>query len=89
MRLMLAAVGRLKQGPERQLAERYRDRAVKVGRGLGFRDVEIVEIAESRSRDADRRMLEESIAIATLIPEGARGGAAGRDRPTFAHTAVR
>jgi 23S rRNA (pseudouridine1915-N3)-methyltransferase len=71
MRLMLAAVGRLKQGPERQLAERYRERAVKVGRGLGFRDVEVVEIAESRSRDADRRMLEESIAIATLIPESA------------------
>jgi 23S rRNA (pseudouridine1915-N3)-methyltransferase len=71
MRLVLAAVGRLKQGPERQLAERYRDRAIKVGRGLGFRDVEVIEIAESRSRDADRRMVEESIAIATIIPDGA------------------
>jgi 23S rRNA (pseudouridine1915-N3)-methyltransferase len=45
MRLVIAAIGRLKQGPERELAERYRDRAVKTGRAVGIRDVEIVEIA--------------------------------------------
>lgn len=71
MRLMVAAVGRLKQGPERQLAERYRERAVKAGRALGFRGLDIVEIEESRSRDADRRMVEESIAIANILPDRA------------------
>jgi 23S rRNA (pseudouridine1915-N3)-methyltransferase len=71
MRLTIAAVGRLKQGPERQLTERYRERATKAGRALGIRSLDIVEINESRSREAERRRLEESIAIATLIPEGA------------------
>ena len=34
-------------------------------------DIDIVEIRESRADNAERRMLEESIAIANLIPEGA------------------
>lgn len=71
MRLTVIAVGRLKRGPERELAERYRERAAKGGRALGFRSLDIVEIDESRSRDAERRMLEESIAIANVAPEGA------------------
>jgi len=71
MRIVIAAVGRLKRGPESDLAERYRERAVKSGRGIGLRSVEIVEIAESRARDAQRRMLEESIALANVIPDGA------------------
>jgi 23S rRNA (pseudouridine1915-N3)-methyltransferase len=71
MRLMVAAIGRLKAGPERELAERYRDRVAKAGRAVGLRDIEIVEIRESRAQEAARRMLEESIALANLIPEGA------------------
>lgn len=69
MRLTIVAVGRLKRGPERQLAERYRERAAKAGKALGFRGLELVELDESRNRDAGRRMLEESIAIANLVPE--------------------
>ena len=71
MRIVVAAVGRLKRGPEQDLAERYRERAVKSGRGIGLRSVEIVEIAESRAREAQRRMLEESIALANIIPKDA------------------
>ena len=71
MRIIVAAIGRLKQGPETELAERYRKRAVQVGRSLGLRDVEIVEIRESRAEDASKRMIEESIALATIIPQGA------------------
>ena len=71
MRIVVAAVGRLKRGPEVELAERYRERAVKSGRGIGLRSLDIVEIAESRAREAQRRMLEESIALANVIPEGA------------------
>jgi 23S rRNA (pseudouridine1915-N3)-methyltransferase len=68
MRLTIIAVGRLKQGPERQLAERYRERTAKAGKALGFRSLELLEIDESRHRDAERRILEESIAIANLVP---------------------
>jgi len=71
MRIVVAAVGRLKRGAERDLAERYRERAAKAGRGLGIRAVEVIEIAESRARDAQRRMLEESIALASIISDGA------------------
>jgi len=71
MRIVVAAVGRLKRGPEQELAERYRERAVKSGRGIGLRSVEIIEIAESRAREAQRRMLEESIALANIIPKDA------------------
>ena len=71
MRIIIAAVGRLKQGPERDLAEGYRKNAAQVGRSFGLRDIEIVEIRESRARDAERRRTEESIAIANVIPERA------------------
>jgi 23S rRNA (pseudouridine1915-N3)-methyltransferase len=71
MRIVVAAVGRLKRGPEHELGERYRERAAKSGRGIGIRSLEVVEIAESRARDAQRRMLEESIALANVIPDKA------------------
>ena len=71
MRIVVAAIGRLKQGPETELAERYRKRAAQVGRGRGWRDVEIVEIRESRAEDAGKRLIEESIALANIIPQGA------------------
>jgi 23S rRNA (pseudouridine1915-N3)-methyltransferase len=71
MRIIVAAVGRLKKGPETELVERYRKRAGQTGRNLGWRDVEIIEIRESRADDAAKRMIEESIALATIIPQGA------------------
>jgi len=71
MRLIVAAVGRLKRGPETELSERYRKRAAQTGRNLGLRDVEIIEIRESRADEAAKRMLEESIALANVIPQKA------------------
>jgi 23S rRNA (pseudouridine1915-N3)-methyltransferase len=71
LKILVVAVGRLKQGPERELAERYRKRAADTGRAVGLSGVEIIEIRESRAADAERRMLEESIAIANVLPERA------------------
>jgi 23S rRNA (pseudouridine1915-N3)-methyltransferase len=71
MRIVVAAVGRLKQGPERELAERYRRRAADSGRSAGLQAVDVVEIRESRAGDSARRMLEESIAIANIVPDRA------------------
>ncbi len=71
MRVVVAAVGRLKQGPERELAERYRKRAADAGRSAGLQAVDVVEIRESRAGDSARRMLEESIAIANVVPDRA------------------
>ncbi len=71
MRLVVIAVGRLKAGPERELVERYRERFVDLSRKLGFRGLEIHELAESRARETAARMTEEAAAIAALIPDGA------------------
>lgn len=71
MKIAVAAVGRLRDGPEHELAERYRKRAEALGRRIGLRDVEIVEVRESRAPDVGKRMIEESIAIANIIPEKA------------------
>jgi 23S rRNA (pseudouridine1915-N3)-methyltransferase len=69
MRVVVIAIGRLKQGPERELAERYRERFDDMGRKLGFRGLEIHEIPESRARNAATRIAEEAAAISALIPE--------------------
>jgi 23S rRNA (pseudouridine1915-N3)-methyltransferase len=69
MRLTIISIGRLKQGPERELAERYRERFDDIGRKLGFRGIEIHEIAESRARDPATRMSEEATAMVAALPE--------------------
>jgi len=68
MRLLVISIGRLKQGPERELTERYRERFDDIGRKLGFRGLEIHEIPESRARDAATRIIEEAAAISAAIP---------------------
>ena len=69
MRLVVIAIGRLKQGPERELAERYRTRFDDMGRKLGFRGLEIHEISESRAREAPARMAEEAAEILAVVPD--------------------
>jgi 23S rRNA (pseudouridine1915-N3)-methyltransferase len=71
VRILIAAVGRMKAGAERELAERYRKRVTQAGRSIALKDFDIVEIRESRADTAERRMLEESIAIANVIPDRA------------------
>lgn len=68
MRLVVAAVGRLKRGPERELAERYHERAAKAGRAIGIRAVTISEIDESRARRAQDRLSEEAAALRAIVP---------------------
>jgi len=71
MKLVVAAVGRLKRGAERDLAEQYRDRAAKSGRAIGLRAVETIEVDESRARRARDRMSEEAVALAAALPDDA------------------
>ena len=53
------------------MSERYRKRTTQTGRQLGLRDIEIIEIRESRAADSGKRMIEESIALANVIPQNA------------------
>ena len=63
MRLIISAVGRLKDGPERALLERYRDRLEPLAKRLGLAPVAWHETGESRAGDAARRREEEGAAL--------------------------
>jgi 23S rRNA (pseudouridine1915-N3)-methyltransferase len=63
MRLILLAVGRVKDGPERQLIDRYIERGRQTARALGFSGPDIIELAEGRAGQAAARMEEEAAAI--------------------------
>jgi 23S rRNA (pseudouridine1915-N3)-methyltransferase len=72
MRLLIAAVGRLKAGPERELLERYVERANAAGRAVSLAPLEIAEIAESQARRPADRMAEEATKLESVIPRGAQ-----------------
>jgi 23S rRNA (pseudouridine1915-N3)-methyltransferase len=72
MRLMIAAVGRLKAGPERELLERYLARANAAGRAVSLAPLEIAEVPESQARRPADRIAEETARLEALIPKGAR-----------------
>jgi 23S rRNA (pseudouridine1915-N3)-methyltransferase len=82
MRLVVAAIGRLKTGPERELAERYRERASKFGRGVGLHPLDIIEIDESSARRPQDRLTQEGNALNGLMSGGgARIALDGRGQP--------
>ncbi|HZP08261.1 23S rRNA (pseudouridine(1915)-N(3))-methyltransferase RlmH [Methyloceanibacter sp.] len=56
MRLLIAAVGRLKQGPERDLFAHYVGRALAAGRKVALSPLEVVEIAEAKGASPQARM---------------------------------
>jgi 23S rRNA (pseudouridine1915-N3)-methyltransferase len=63
VKLALIAVGRMRSGPERELAERYRQRIDALGRSLGVGGLDVLEIPESRARREGDRREEEAGAI--------------------------
>ena len=66
MRLIIAAIGRLKDGAERELLSRYRDRFDAMARRLGLAPVAWHEVAESRAGTAAKRCSEEGAALLKL-----------------------
>lgn len=60
MRLTIAAVGRLKDGPERELFGRYTDRIDKAGRTHGLGPLVVSQLSESRAADAAARKRDEA-----------------------------
>lgn len=60
MRITIAAVGRLKDGAERELCARYIKRFDGVGRGLSLGPLSVSELTESRLQQALQRKDEEA-----------------------------
>jgi 23S rRNA (pseudouridine1915-N3)-methyltransferase len=91
VRLALVAVGRLKAGPERELAARYVGRYDAVARRIGLGRLEIREIDESRRARAEDRKADEAQAVRAALEPGSRLlllDPRGRalDSPSFAAT---
>jgi 23S rRNA (pseudouridine1915-N3)-methyltransferase len=63
LRITIHAVGRMKQGPERELVARYLGRAVATGKALGLTGFDVIEIAESRASSPAARKAEEGRAL--------------------------
>jgi len=72
MRLLIAAVGGLKAGPERLLIERFLERATAAGRSVGLSPVEVIEVAESNARRPADRLADEAKRLLAAAPKGAR-----------------
>ena len=70
MRVNIVAVGRMKQGPERELVARYLDRAASSGKPLGLTGFTVSELIESRAGSAASRKAEEAKAIASQAAGG-------------------
>ncbi|BCJ89417.1 ribosomal RNA large subunit methyltransferase H [Terrihabitans soli] len=70
MKLLIAAVGKLKHGPEGDLVARYADRTVQIGRALALAPFDIHEISESKAKRAEDRKREEAAGLTELLVPG-------------------
>jgi len=66
MRILIAAVGKLKEDAERTICERYRTRFDASGRGIGLGPLQIEELSESRAADAGVRKRDEAARLLSL-----------------------
>lgn len=71
MKISVFAVGRMKAGPEKELADRYFERLARSGPALGMEFTGLVEIPESRASGAVERKREEG----DRLRQHATGGA--------------
>ena len=70
MRIGLFAVGRLKAGPEKDLAARYLDRFAKTGPAIGMELARLSEVTESRASNGETRKREEASMLLKTLAEG-------------------
>ena len=71
MKLLILCVGRLKDEAERAIVQRYLERFKQIGPPLGFSAATIIELAESRARDAPMRKAAEAAELRRKIPADA------------------
>ena len=68
MRLLIAAVGKLKQGPDRELYAHYLARAEALGRSLSLAPLANLEFPESRAGSPRARMAAEATTLLAKVP---------------------
>lgn len=72
MKIEILAIGRLKSGPERELAARYAERFRALGKSLGLIGPDLREFSESTARRAEERAREEGEWLSAGIAPPAR-----------------
>jgi 23S rRNA (pseudouridine1915-N3)-methyltransferase len=72
MEIALAAVGRLKAGPERELCDRFLDRARRSGARHGFHGFTVKELPESRAPRSQDRLRKEQAELLAILPRVGR-----------------
>jgi len=94
LKLIVAAVGRLKPGPERALQEHYCERIGNQGRPVHLSPLEIIELTESRDKSAGvrkaneaKRLLEATATASYRVALDERGKA--HDSRSFANVLAR
>lgn len=71
MKVYVHAVGRMKAGPEKELADRYFDRFGKAGAALGLDFSGVSELPESRAQSTQERQNDECARLKAQFPTGA------------------
>lgn len=69
MKLVIAAVGRLKAGPDVELYDRYASRIAAAGRAVGIGPLDLVELPESRAASAMARMDDEAARLLVRVAD--------------------
>jgi 23S rRNA (pseudouridine1915-N3)-methyltransferase len=70
MKVSVFAVGRMKSGPEKELAGRYFERFAKAGPVIGLEFSGVVETAESRAQGVAERRLDEAARLRAQLGAG-------------------
>jgi 23S rRNA (pseudouridine1915-N3)-methyltransferase len=60
MRLLIAAVGKIKDAEERGICQRYALRLATTGKSVGLGPLDTIELSESRAESADARKADEA-----------------------------
>ena len=68
MKLVVAAIGHLKSGPEKELAAEYEQRIPVLGRKAGISGLSISDWPESRASDMKLRLAEEAKLLWSVVP---------------------
>ncbi|SFT41707.1 23S rRNA (pseudouridine(1915)-N(3))-methyltransferase RlmH [Mesorhizobium sp. YR577] len=71
MKIAVHAVGRMKAGPDKELADRYLDRFAKSGPAIGLEFTGVVETPESRAQTVAERKREEAEKLRAQLASGA------------------
>ncbi len=71
MEIHIAAIGRMKAGPERALFEHYKKRLEDIGHSNGISAVHLREFAEGTGRATAERKKKEAVVLLKAIPQDA------------------